>query len=79
MNELRKTSEMIAEARATQGYTESELRWLLGQCADRLQLILDGAPPDGWFPLGSHLEFEGPLEFSDELGGDGLPRWERHP
>jgi hypothetical protein len=37
------------------------------------------SPPDGWFVFGSHVGFEGPLEFSEELDGEGYPRWERHP
>ena len=33
--------------------------------------------PGGWFVFGSHLDFDGPLQFSVELTEDGLPRWER--
>lgn len=39
----------------------------------------DPKPPEGWFVLGSHVGFEGPLEFSDALDEAGLPLWERHP
>jgi len=35
-------------------------------------------PPDGWFPFGSHVDWDGPLEMSVEVGEDGLPLWERH-
>lgn len=33
--------------------------------------------PGGWFYFGSHLDFDGPLQFSIELSEDGLPKWER--
>lgn len=34
--------------------------------------------PDGWFPFGSFVDHPWiPREFSEELGEDGLPRWER--
>lgn len=37
-------------------------------------------PPDGWFAYGSHVGFDGPLEFSEEVDpNDHLPLWERHP
>jgi len=35
-------------------------------------------PPDGWFGFGTHIEFGGPLEFSDEVDDSGMPKWERH-
>lgn len=36
-------------------------------------------PPDGWFPFGAHAPYPwiGHLEFSDEVGEDFLPLWER--
>lgn len=34
-------------------------------------------PPEGWFPMGHHIDIPGPLEFSTEKGEDGLPLWER--
>jgi hypothetical protein len=34
-------------------------------------------PPEGWFAFGTHVDQEIRLEFSDEAGEDGLPRWER--
>jgi hypothetical protein len=30
----------------------------------------------GWKPLGSHIDYDGPLEFAG-VGEDGLPVWER--
>ena len=36
-------------------------------------------PPEGWFVFGSHVGFDGPLEFSEALDETGMPRWERHP
>lgn len=36
-------------------------------------------PPDGWMTFGTHapLDHAPPLEFSDEVGGDGMPLYER--
>ena len=34
-------------------------------------------PPEGWLPFGSLIDYDGPREFSDETGDDGLPLWER--
>lgn len=34
-------------------------------------------PPPGWFTFGSHLDFTGEMQMSDEVGEDGLPMWER--
>jgi hypothetical protein len=34
-------------------------------------------PPPGWDPFGTNVDRPGPLEFSDEVGEDGLPLWER--
>lgn len=34
-------------------------------------------PPEGWFPFGMHVDEPVPLEFSEEVGEDGLPLWER--
>lgn len=35
-------------------------------------------PPDGWFAFGSHANFPWiNLEFSSEIGEDGLALWER--
>jgi hypothetical protein len=33
--------------------------------------------PEGWFPFGSLIDYDGPAECSDETGEDGLPLWER--
>jgi hypothetical protein len=33
-------------------------------------------PPPGWFIFGTHLDYEGPLEFWG-TDVDGLPIWER--
>ncbi len=40
-------------------------------------------PPPGWATFGTHADEEpcdytGALSFSDEVGEDGLPEWERH-
>ena len=35
-------------------------------------------PPDGWFALGSHVGYDGLLEFSTDLDDGGMPLWERH-
>lgn len=34
-------------------------------------------PPAGWFTFGSHLDYRGLLEFSDEFDEGGYPRFER--
>ena len=34
-------------------------------------------PPEGWFTFGSHVEWDGELEFSKETDDGGMPRWER--
>lgn len=35
-------------------------------------------PPEGWFDFGTHvLSPDVRLEFSEEVGEDGIPRWER--
>jgi hypothetical protein len=34
-------------------------------------------PPPGWHAFGTHAEVPVRLEFSTELGEDGLPLWER--
>lgn len=35
-------------------------------------------PPEGWFDFGAHvLSPDVRLEFSEEVGEDGIPRWER--
>jgi hypothetical protein len=86
---VKKTSELIAQARQNLLDEHSphgihyrvameQRRPLFGALVERLELILENDPPDGWFPLGSHNGFEGQLEFSEEVGSDGLPRWERH-
>lgn len=39
-------------------------------------------PPPGWFTFGTHVEHDGPLEFSEAVGDDLMPLWERpatHP
>jgi hypothetical protein len=39
---------------------------------------LDAFPPDGWFPFGSHAAYPWiGIEFSPDVDGDGMPRWER--
>jgi hypothetical protein len=50
----------------------------LAQQADEiLELIKGNEPPGGWFHFGSHVDWEGQLELSEEVGEDGLPQWER--
>lgn len=34
-------------------------------------------PPPGWHTFGTHVDDDVRLVFSDELGDDGLPLWER--
>lgn len=38
-------------------------------------------PPSGWYPFGMHAGWDTgdipPLEFSKEVGEDGMPLWER--
>jgi hypothetical protein len=34
-------------------------------------------PPEGWFTFGTHVDDPRPLEFSEEVGEDLLPLWER--
>lgn len=34
-------------------------------------------PPEGWFAFGTHVDDPRPLEFSEEVGEDLLPLWER--
>jgi hypothetical protein len=80
MDDVRvRTSELIAEARENIPRDLSDWANLSMRLASRLETILEMSPPDGWFMTGSHVGFDGPLEFSDTLDGDGLPRWERHP
>lgn len=34
--------------------------------------------PRGWYVFGTHVDYDGPLEFSEERSnGDGFPLWER--
>lgn len=53
-------------------------RFSMEDWLDALEACWQQGPPDGWFEFGSHVEFDGPMEFSTEVGEDGLPRWERH-
>lgn len=34
-------------------------------------------PPKGWYTFGTHVDVIVRLEFSEEVGDDGLPLWER--
>jgi len=35
-------------------------------------------PPRGWYTFGTHVDYEGPIEFSAEVDEeDLLPLWER--
>lgn len=34
-------------------------------------------PPEGWFNFGTHVDHDGPIEFSDEKDDAGMPKWER--
>lgn len=34
-------------------------------------------PPEGWYPFGWHVADRVLLEFSEQIGEDGLPLWER--
>lgn len=56
-----------------------EQEWLdLADYANRYALVLENAPPDGWFMFGSHIDCPWmDLEFSDVVEDDGLPKWER--
>lgn len=47
------------------------------QADEILALIRGNEPPSGWFHLGSHVDWNGKLELSSEVGEDGLPLWER--
>lgn len=52
--------------------------YTLAQQADEILALVKGnEPPGGWFHFGSHVDWAGDLEFSEEVGEDGLPRWER--
>lgn len=34
--------------------------------------------PEGWYQFGTHVDYPGDLEFSEEIDEeDGLPLWER--
>lgn len=34
-------------------------------------------PPEGWFHFGTHVDHDGPIEFSDDTDDAGMPKWER--
>lgn len=54
--------------------TWAEIEFLL----DRLDQIRRFVPPDGWSQFGTHANCKSAwLQFSEEVGEDGLPLWER--
>lgn len=62
---------VLRERAGTYEYT------LANQADEILGLIAAASAPDGWFPLGSHVDWAGQLELSAEVDEAGLALWER--